>query len=179
MKNRKTFKKNKYFIISILFFVLDFGLTWYHLNFSSDALEGNPLFTIDGGYLALVMNLIYLILIFIFEKLIINKYQTININSKNSFDYFKNLYKSDKNNFIVNSFVFAFIISTLSSRLTAIIDWLVYSFYKYNFKQSKYAIIRSKMPFQRFDFTVGLIMFVVALILWFKLEFKKMKKFQC
>lgn len=176
MKKDKVFKTYRYIIFAIIFFLLDFGLTWYYLNYSSDASEGNPLFSIDDGYLVLVINFIYLILIFIIEKFIINKYETINIHSKNSFDYFKNLYKSDKNNFIVNSFVFALVISTLSSRLMAIIDWIVYGVYKSRFKQTKYAIIREKMLLQRFDPVVGLIMFVVTFILWYKLEYNKMIK---
>lgn len=57
MKNKNFYNRNKYFLTAILFFILDFGLTWYFINFYPNAAEGNPLFNIDGGYIALALTL--------------------------------------------------------------------------------------------------------------------------
>ena len=175
MENKNFFTNNKYIIIAISFFVLDLGLTWYFLNYSDYADEGNPLFDIDGGYLALVLNLLYLITIFMLERFVVRKYETIIIESNNAIDYTKKLMNSDKYNFMITSFVFAFIISTLASRLVAIIDWIIFGIYKANFYQTKYVMLRSKMPLQRFDLVVTVIVFIVSLMLWYKLEHKKQK----
>lgn len=85
---------------------------------------------------------------------------------------------SDKNSFIATSFVYAFIISTLTSRLVAIIDWIIFGIYKSNFYHTKYAILRSKMPLKRFYPVVMILVFVISLMLWYKLEFKKQNKFK-
>jgi hypothetical protein len=51
--------------IAISLFIADFGLTWYFLNYTSYVEEGNPLFTIDGGYLSLFVNFLYAVVVFI------------------------------------------------------------------------------------------------------------------
>lgn len=173
MKN--TFKKYKYILIAISLFVLDFDLTWYFLNYSPHASKGNLLFDLDGGYLALILNAFYIIIIFILEKFFVNKYETQMFDSTNTFDYVKKLMSLDKSSFIFVSFSFAFIMSTLSSRLVAIIDWIVFGIYQGKFYQTKYAILRSKMPLGRFDLVVIILIFIVSLIIWYKLEYKKTK----
>lgn len=100
------------------------------------------------------------------------------LDANNTFDYMKKLMHSDKYSFIFTSFVYAFIISTLASRFVAIIDWLIFGIYKSNFEQIHYAMLRSKMPLQRFDPIVTVFVFLIALIFWYKFEFKKTKRAQ-
>ena len=145
------------------------------MNYSPHASEGNPLFDIDGGYLALILNAFYLIIIFILEKFVVNKYETQIIDSSSTLSYVKKLMASDKSTFIFVSFAYAFIISTLSSRVVAIIDWIVFGIYQGSFYQTKYSILRSKMPLGRCDLVVTILVFIIALIIWYKLEYKKTK----
>lgn len=177
MRKNTFFDKNKFILTAILLFALDFGVTWYLINFGPGGLdEGNPLFEIDGGYLALVVNFLYLWLVFGLEKLVFNKYKTIVLDASNSIEYTKKIYKSDRTDFVVVSIVFAFVLSTFSSRMMAIIDWVVYGFYKGEFRNTKYAILRSKMPFGRYDSLVAILSLIVFYVLWFHLEYRRSQK---
>lgn len=172
----KIIKKNKYALIALLLFTLDFGLTWFFIYNDSHHLEGNPLFQIDGGYLALAINFLYLIVIFLIEKLILNKYETIVIEASSGLDYYKKLYKTDRSNYIITSISFAFIFSTFASRISAIIDWVIFGIYRGNYPLTKYALIREKMPFHRYDVTIAFLSFFIFVILWYKIEYKKSKQ---
>ncbi|MCK9235352.1 MAG: hypothetical protein WC225_04905 [Acholeplasmataceae bacterium] len=177
MRKNTFFGKNKFILIAIFLFALDFGVTWYLINFGPGGLdEGNPLFEIDGGYLALVVNFLYLSLVFGLEKLVFNKYQTVVLDASGSFEYTKKIFKSDKTDFVVVSIVFAFVLSTFLSRAMAIIDWVVYGFYKGEFHKTKYAILRSKMPFGRYDSLIAVISLIVFYVLWFHIEYRRSQK---
>lgn len=169
-------KRFKYISIALVLLVLDIGLTIYFLNFSETAVEGNPLFQIDGGYLALVVNFMYILTVFLLELLVLNKYETIvlEVNSFNS--YVKKLIKNDNFSYILASFSFAYIISTITSRLMAIIDWIIFGIYGNDFYQLAYTNLRKKMPLGRYDVVVAVIVFVVSLVVWYRLEYLKSKK---
>jgi hypothetical protein len=167
-------KRYQLLLIAIVLFLVDFGLTWYFLNYSSYAEEGNPLFLIDGGYLSLIINFIYVSIVFIIGY-IIEKYQTIVLEAKNGFDYFIKLYKTDRTDYIIISFLTAFIFATFASRTTVIIDWVIYGIYQSDFFSTKYAIMRDQMPLGRYDVVVTFISLLLFVPLWFKLEYKKSK----
>lgn len=169
-------KRYKYTLIAILLFILDFGLTWYFIRYGSADLEGNPLFHIDGGFIALILNFIYIITILLLESLVIRKYETIVVEANNGYNYFKNILKSEKWNFMIVSLIFSFIISTFASRLTAIIDWIIYGIYRGNYHKTTYAIIRDKMPLNRYDIIVVPLAFILSFIIWYKIEYKKSKE---
>ncbi len=162
-------------LIAISLFLVDFGLTWYFLNYTAYAEEGNPLFLIDGGYLSLLVNLLYVGIVFIIGYNV-EKYQTIIIEANSCFDYFKKLYKTNRSDFIMISVLISFIYSTFASRLVAIIDWIVYGIYQSGFYETKYAIIKSKMPFGRYDILVIFIAFFIFIFIWFKSEYNKSNK---
>lgn len=168
-------RRYKLLLIAISLFIADFGLTWYFLNYTSYANEGNPLFLIDGGYLSLIVNLIYVAVVFIIGC-IIERYQTIIIEANSSFDYFKKLYKTDRTDFIIISFLTAFVFATFVSRATAILDWIIYGIYQSGFYETNYAMIRAKMPLGRYDIVVICISLFLFVQLWFKFEYKKSKK---
>jgi len=162
-------------LIAISLFLVDFGLTWYFLNYTAYAEEGNPLFAIDGGYLSLIINLIYVVTVFIIGYKI-EKYQTIIIEANSSFDYFKKLYKTNHYDFIIISVLTSFIYSSFVSRLVAIIEWIVYGIYQSDFYDTKYAIIKAKMPFGRYDILFIFIAFFIFIFIWFKSEYNKSNK---
>jgi|GEM_PF-2245809 len=168
-------KRYQLLLIAILLFLFDFGLTWYYLNYSSFAEEGNPLFIIDGGYLSLIINLIYVVVVFIIGYRI-EKYQTITLKANNSFDYLIKLYKTDRTDFINISILTAFIFATFAARTTAIIDWIIYGIYQSGFYSTKYAMIRAEMPLGRYDVVVIFISLFLFVPLWFRLEYKKSKE---
>lgn len=163
-------------LIAISLFLVDFGLTWYFLNYTAYAEEGNPLFLIDGGYLSLVINLIYVVTVFIIGYNI-EKYQTIIIEANSCFDYFKKLYKTNRSDFIIISILTSFIYSTFASRLTAILDWIIYGIYQSGFYDTKYAIIKTKIPFGRYDVLVIFITFFIFILIWVKSEYNKSNKY--
>lgn len=169
-------KDKKYIILATILFILDFVITLYFVNNSPYAEEGNPLFNIDGGYLVLVLNLLYLLMVFILEKFIIRKYETILLNASGFVDYSVKLFKNEKSDFILTSFVYAFIIASLASRLVVIIDWIIFGIYHESFKQTNYSILKSKMPLGRFDPIISIITLLVAVIVWYYLEYQKSKK---
>ena len=81
----------RFLAIALLLLIVDFGLTWYFLNFTSYVEEGNLLFATDGGYLSLFINLVYLVVVFIIGWKV-EHYDTIVVNASNSYEYFKNLW---------------------------------------------------------------------------------------
>lgn len=165
-------KKYRLLLIAISLFMIDFGLSWYFINFTSYAEEGNPLFLLNIGYISYIINFIYIIAVLMIGKTI-NHYQTIQIASKNSFDYIKKLFQSDRTDFIVLANITAFVYATFASRLTAILDWIIYGIYQDNFDKTQYAIVRSMLPFDRYDTLVIFVSFLIFLLLWFKVEHQK------
>ncbi len=168
-------RRYKLLIIAISLFIVDFGLTFYFLNYTSFAEEGNPLFQLDGGYISLIVNFIYIISVFIIG-VIVENYQSINLEAHNTLDYINKLYKTDRTDFIVISLMTAFVYATFTSRLVAIMDWIVYGIYQTDFHITTYAIIRSAMPLGRYDISVALVSFVLYVLIWFKFEYRKSKK---
>lgn len=162
-------------LIAVLLFIIDIGLTAYFLIYTSYAEEGNPLFYIDAGYLSLVVNLIYLVIVFVIGHTI-EKYESISIEASNSFDYFKKLYKTDRTNFIYVSSLTAFVYATFASRVIAILDWVMYGVYQRSFYSTQYAMLREKMPLGRYDLVAAPFLFLFFIILWYKFEFIKSKK---
>jgi MFS family permease len=168
-------RRYAFVIIAISLFIVDFGLTWYFLNFTPYAEEGNPLFGIDGGYLSLVLNLIYFVVAF-FVGYFIERYETIIVEAKNGFDYFKKIFKMNRTDFIFISFLTAFIYASFASRLSVIIDWIIYGFFQRSFYSTQYAIIRDEMPFGSYGLLVALLSFLFFSVFWYTFEFWKSKK---
>ncbi len=164
-------------IIGFVLLLLDLGLTVYYVrNYPDIVGEGNMVANNNQyGYLVFVLNFLYLIFVFI-ASLIYARYKTIITEATGTFSYIKKMYTSNHNSFIIVNFSFTFIVSTFVSRLTSILDWIIFGFYKENFFSSTYAIIRSTMIMGRYDIVVGLIAGLVAIPLWFRLEFLKSKK---
>lgn len=159
--------------VAILLFAMDMILTIYYIqNYYHLVGEGNPLASTEYGYLILPVNAIYLILIII-AAIVMGRYKTIVLESKSVLDYIKNLYLSKHNNFIFVNGCFTLIVASFVSRATAIFDWFVFGFYKEEFFQSRYAIIRSLMPLGRYDVITGIITAVIAIPLWFYMEYIK------
>lgn len=161
--------------IAISLFIVDFGLTWYFLNYTSYVQEGNPLFALDGGYLSIFLNLVYIVVVFIVGCKI-EQYKTITIDSRNSYDYFKKLWKSNQTDYISVSFLISFVYASFISRFTVITDWIIYGIYQRNFFSTGYAILRDKMPFGRYDLVVAILAFWIFVWLWYKMEFRKSKE---
>jgi len=168
-------KRYQFLLIAVVLFLLDFGLTWYFINYTSNVQEGNPLFAIDGGYLSLFVNLMYAVAVFMIGYKI-EKFQTIVIGANNSYDYFKKLWNSNRTDFITISFLSAFVFASFISRFSVIIDWIIYGIYQSNFYSTGYAIIREQMPFGRYDLVIGLLSLWLFVVLWYKTEYKKSKK---
>lgn len=168
-------KRYQYLLIVVILFLIYFSLTWYLLNYSSYVAEGNPLFAIDGGYLSLFVNFIYAVVVFIIGYKM-EKYQTIVIEANSCYDYFKKLLKSDRTDFIGISFLSAFVFASFSSRLTVIIDWIIYGIYQRDYYSTGYAILRDKMPFGRYDLIIALLSFWLFVVLWYKIEYRKFKE---
>lgn len=168
-------RKYKLLLIAISLFIVDFGLTWYFLNYTAYANEGNPLFQIDSGYLSLIVNLVYVAVVYIIGCIIEN-YQTIIIEANSGFDYFKKLYTTDRTDFIIISFLTAFVFATFVSRATAILDWIIYGIYQSGFYETNYAMIRAKMPLGRYDIVVICVSLFLFVQFWFKSEYKKSKE---
>lgn len=91
-------------------------------------------------------------------------------------NYIKRLYTSNHSSFIIVGMCFTFIVASIVSRSTAILDWVVFGIYKENFFNTQYAIIRSTMPMERYDVVTGIIAGLVAIPLWFHIEYLKSKK---
>jgi uncharacterized protein with PQ loop repeat len=161
--------------IAISLFIADFGLTWYFLNYTSYVEEGNPLFTIDGGYLSLFVNFLYAVVVFIIGYKM-EQYQTIVIEANSGFDYFKKLWKSNRTDFISISFLSSFVFASFFSRLTVITDWIIYGIYQREYFSTGYAILRDKMPFERYDLIIALLSFWLLVLLWYKIEYRKSKE---
>lgn len=169
-------RSKKIIIIAICLFAIDLALTAYFIrNYYNYVSEGNPLIGIAKGYLIFVPNLLYFVCIIALVKYL-DKYQTIIIEACGTIDYIKKLYKSDNSRFIFVSIASSFVYATLVSRVVVIIDWLLFGIYTTRFFQTKYAIIRNLMPFDKYDFIIGLIAFIIFIILWYKVEYKKSKK---
>ena len=168
-------KRYQYLLIVVILFLIDFGLTWYFLNYSPYVEEGNPIFAIDGGYLSLFVNFVYAVVVFIIGYKM-DQYQTIVIEANSSYDYFKKLWKSNRTDFIGISFLSAFVFASFSSRLTVITDWIIYGIYQRDYYSTGYAIMRDKMPFGRYDLIIALLSFWLFVVLWYKIEYRKSKK---
>jgi len=168
-------KRYRLLIVATSLFIADFGLTWYFLTYTPYVREGNSLFSIDGGYLSLVANLIYLIIAFLIG-LKIERYDTVIVEARNSFDYFKKLFTMDRTDFIYISYLTAFIYATFASRLSVVMDWIIFGIYQETFFSTQYSIIRNEMPFGRVDIVVALLSFLLFSILWYSSEFRKSKK---
>lgn len=167
--------KKAYLIIAvaILLFAMDMILTIYYIkNYYHLVGEGNPLASTEYGYLILPVNALYFVFITI-AAIVYGRYKTIVLESKNVLEYTKNIYLSQHSGFIFVNGCFTLIVASFVSRTTAIVDWLVFGFYKETFFQSEYAIIRSLMPLGRYDVIAGVITAIIAIPLWFYVEFKK------
>lgn len=164
----------KTIIIALILFLLDFVLTLYYVNSSAYAHEGNPLIYINNGYIILGINLVYLIVLFIFSK-IVEKYKTVVLKAKNSFDYVRKLYKSDHYRFIFVSLAFAFVYASIVSRIIVVIDWIVFGIYDYDFPYTIYSKLRDLMPFGRYDIIFGILSFFILIPIWYRMEYKKSK----
>lgn len=164
-------------IFGFLLLVLDLGLTVYYVrNYSNIVSEGNIIASNNQyGYLVFVLNFIYLIFVYV-ASVIYVKYKTIITKSNSTFGYIKKLYTSDHNSFIFANLSFTFLVASFISRYTAIIDWIVFGFYKEKYFSSKYAIIKSSMIMGRYDVVTGIIAALVAIPLWFHLEHLKSEK---
>lgn len=164
-------------VCTFILLIIDLGLTTYYLyHYYGVVAEGNLLFyNSDYGYLVFVLNFFYLIKIYITSS-IYTRYQTVVIESEGTFDYIKQIYKSEHSKFILVNFSFTFIISTFISRLTAIVDWVIFEFYKVRYFDTLYAKIRSVMPMERYDVITGINAGCIAIPLWFYLEYLKSKK---
>jgi len=166
---------NKIIITIFILFLLDFVLTLYYLNNSITAGEGNPLINVDNGYIILVINLIYFIIVIFLAK-IIDKYKTVILESKGTFDYVKKIYKSDNYIFIFVCFAFSFVYASIISRLIVVIDWAIFGIYENIFYSTTYSRLRDLMPFGRYDIFFGVLSFFIFIPIWYRLEYKKSNK---
>ncbi|WP_264229565.1 hypothetical protein [Acholeplasma laidlawii] len=163
--------------IAFILLILDLGLTLYFLyNYDGVVSEGNQIvYSSKYGYLVFVINFVYLVMVFV-ASVLNSRYQTVIINASSTMNYTKRLYTSDNYSFILANVCFTFIVATFVSRMTAIFDWIVFGFHRENFFNSTYAIIRSTMPMERYDIITGAIAALIAIPLWFHLEYLKSKK---
>lgn len=163
--------------IAFILLILDFGLTLYFVhNYYPLVSEGNQVMNNSQyGFFVFIINFVYLLMVFV-ASAIYNKHQTVIINASSTMNYTKRLYTSDNYSFILANVCFTFIVATFVSRMTAIFDWIVFGFYRENFFNSTYAIIRSTMPMERYDIITGAIAALIAIPLWFHLEYLKSKK---
>jgi len=167
-------KRYKLVLIAFSLFIADFGLTWYFLNFTPYAEEGNPIFSVDGGYVSLLINLIYFLTTF-FVGYLMERYETVNVEARNSFDYFKKLFKLNRTDFIYISFLTAYVYASFASRLTVVIDWIIYGIYQRNFYSTQYVFIRDKMPLGSYGLVVALVTFLFFSVFWYADEYRKSK----
>lgn len=121
------------------------------------------------------LNFLYLFAVYFAAKLYC-KYETVVLDANNTFGYIKKIYKSDNTIFILVNASFTFITTTFISRLVAIIDWIIFGIYKGRYFKTNYAILRSMMPFERFDIVVGVLVALISVPLWFYIEHQKSKK---
>jgi hypothetical protein len=169
-------KAYHFLLIALLLLIIDLFLTFYYsVNYYLIVGEGNPIATSEYGYLIIFINLAYLISIFFSARYYTN-YKTEYIQSKNVVDYVKKLYHGHTSMFIFVNTCFAYIISTFISRTTVILDWIIFAIYKEDFINTSYSMIRNMLPFERYDVYTGFIAFLIAIPLWFKLEYNKTKK---
>ncbi len=164
-------------LIGFILLLLDLGLTIYFIsNYGHIVDEGNRLANnSDFGYLVFALNFVYLIAIY-FGARFISKYKTQVLPADNTLKYIKKIYSSDNYSFILVNLSFTFIVATFASRITVIIEWMLFGILKENFFNTDYAMIRSLMPFERFDVVVLFLAMIVAVPLWFYLEHVKSKK---
>ena len=166
-------KKTGLFIfMTFLLFILDIGLTIFHMGFSYHLVsEGNPLIHYQNGFYLLWANLVYFMLI-IGSVLYLKFYKTIIIEAKNAKEYTKKLYQSNYVSFILACACFSFMLGSFVSRGYAVFDWLMFTIFHQLFFDSLYFNIRDIMPFQRFDIVMGFLSLTVVMPLFFKLEFE-------
>jgi len=166
-------KNSKRIIITIfILFFLDFILTLYFLSNSSHADEGNPLINIYSGYIILAINLAYFIIVIFLSK-IIEKYETVVLKSKGTFEYVKKIYLSNHFSFIFVSLAFAFVNASIVSRTIVVVDWIVFGIFENTFYSTSYSKLRTLMPFGRYDILLGVLSFLICIFIWFRLEHKK------
>lgn len=169
-------RKRKIIISAIVLFVLDLFLTLFNLyNYHYLVTEGNPLVYMDNGYLILIVNAFYFLVIVVLA-IYIDSYNTVHIDSVGTFDYVKKLFHSDHYKFLFVSISFAFVYATLVSRLIVVIDWIVFGIYTNSFFQTLYSRLRDMMPLGRFDIVLGIIAFIIFLPIWYKFEYNKTKQ---
>lgn len=169
-------KSSKIIFSAFSLLILDILLTIYYINnYYNLVTEGNTLIYVDSGYWVLLINIIYLSIIIVLAKYL-DKYRTIVLDARNSFDYLKKLYKSEHSNFIFASIAFALIYATLFSRTIVVIEWLLFGIYKGRFFSTKYYLLRRAMPFARFDIVFGILIFIILIPFWYKLEYRKVQK---
>lgn len=166
---------NKIIITTFILFLLDFVLTLYYLNNSGYVGEGNPLINFANGYIILIINLVYFVIVIFLVK-IVDKYKTVILESKGTFDYVKKLYKSDHFLFIFVCFAFSFVYSSIVSRSIVVIDWVIFGIFKNTFYDTTYSRLREIMPFGRYDIIFGVLSIFIFIPIWFKLEYKKSYK---
>jgi hypothetical protein len=170
-------KAIKITLIGLLLLVLDLGLTAFFLNrYENLVSEGNIFFEYGNGLWALGLNGIHLIGIFACAYCY-GTFKTIRTTSKNAFDYAKQLYLHENMKFILIIGCFTFIVASFVSRIAVIIDWLIFGIYTYDFYNTTYSMIKSAMPMERFDVIIAFITVFLSIPLWFRLEFRKSKKY--
>lgn len=168
-------KSKKIIITAFILFILDFLLTLYFLwNYDHLVDEGNPLIYIDNGIWVLILNACYFIIIIILAK-VLDKYKTVYTDVVSLRSYIKYLFSSEHYKFIFISIIYAFVNASLVSRLIVVIDWLVFGIFKNDFFNTTYYYLRNLMPFGRFDITIGILAFFLFILLWYILEYKKVK----
>jgi|SRR5690554_1577062 len=163
--------------IAVILLIMDFGLTLYFVhNYYPLVTEGNQVMNNSQyGFFVFIINFVYLLMVFA-ASIFYNKHQTVIIKASSTINYIKRLYTGDNYTFILANLCFTFIVASFVSRMTAIFDWIVFGFYRENFFNSTYAIIRSTMPMERYDIITGAIAAFIAIPLWFHLEYLKSKK---
>jgi hypothetical protein len=170
--SKRVIKPYQFILIAMLLFVLDFSFTAYFISTESHLVsEANPLIYTFQGFFVLIINLVYLIIIYVTSRYVY-RYNTINIVAENTIEYTKKLFLSDHHQFILISVFYAFIISTLVTRSFIIFEWLLFGILKETFFISPYYYLREIMPMRRFDVFVLGISFILCLIYWYNQQFK-------
>ena len=125
--------------------------------------------------MSLFVNFLYAVVVFIIGYKM-EQYQIIVIEANSCYDYFKKLWKSNRTDFISISFLSSFVFASVSPKLTVITDWIIYGIYQREYYSTGYAILRDKMPFERYDLIIALLSFWLFVVLWYKIEYRKSKE---
>ncbi len=161
--------------IAFVLLLMDLFLTIRYLGMYGHLVdEGNPLAYSAYAIWMIPINILYLISIVIAARCY-RAYDTVETNATTVFGYVKALYQADSNRFILVASCYAYMLSTFVSRGSAILDWLVFAYYKETFFVTGYAMIRDSLPFGRYDILMGLITVFMAFPLWFWSQYRQSK----